>query len=130
MPEQDEKTAIAATLEAYAEAIRNTDPNTMKKVFHPDAIISRHRPDGFVISVNPGELIGTYMQSAAPTSETSPNFSAEIISIQQAGDLAAAHMIERELEGKNFDTFFHLHKVDGQWVITSKATRGVAIKKS
>ena len=125
MPQNDEKSAIEATIQGYIDAIKFTRPDRMKDVFHPDAIMSRHRPDGFLISTNPGESIGAYMRSARPTAETSPDFDGEILSVDQAGDMASAKIVERNLEGKNFDTFFLLHKVDGRWVITSKATRGI-----
>lgn len=128
MAEQDERTAIAATIQGYIDSIKHSQADRMKDVFHPDATISRHKPDGFAISSNPGETIAAYMRSAPPTSETSPDFGGEIVSIDQVGDMAAAKIVERKLEGKNFDTFFLLHKVDGRWLITSKATRGVAVR--
>ncbi|EJN05857.1 nuclear transport factor 2 family protein [Phyllobacterium sp. YR531] len=126
MSNNDEKAAIAATIQTYIDAIKHSQPDRMIEVFHPHATISRERPDGFAISSNPGETIAAYMRSARPTSETSPNFSGEVISIDQTHDIASAWIIERQLEGKNFDTFFLLHKIDGRWVITSKATQGVA----
>ena len=130
MSHNDEKAAIEATVQGYIDAIKFTRPDQMKELFHPDAILSRHRPDGFLISTNPGDSIGAYMRSAPPIAQTSPNFSGEIVSVDQAGDMAAAKIVERNLEGKNFDTFFLLHKVDGRWVITSKATRGVPVAEN
>jgi hypothetical protein len=130
MPDTDEKRAIEATVQAYIDAIKFTQPERMKEVFHPHSTISRHKPEGFVISTNPGESICKFMQSVPPTLQTSPNFEGEILSVDQAGDIAAARIAERNLEGKNFDTFFLLHKVDGRWLITSKATRGVPIQKN
>lgn len=125
MSDLDEEQAIRKTINGYIDAIKLTQPERMKEVFHPDATISREKPDGFLISANPGDAIANYMRSVPPTVETSPDFAGEIRSIDRAGDIAAVRIVEKKLEGRDFNTFFLLHKVDGRWLITSKATQSV-----
>jgi Putative lumazine-binding len=123
-----EEAAVKAAVQAYIDAIKHTQPDKMTEIFHPSAVMSRHRPDGnFAITPDPGGSISKYMKSQPPTSQTSPHFEGKIMWVKQIGNMAAAWITEEGLEGKFFNTFFVLHKVDGRWVITTKATRGVAV---
>ena len=70
------------------------------------------------------ESIVEYMKTIPPITESSPDFAGRIISIDQKEPMATAIIGEDGLEGMNFVTYFHLHKVDGEWLITSKATYG------
>ncbi len=64
------------------------------------------------------------MNNIPPISETSPDFAGRIVSVEQKDTMATAVIAEDRLEGLNFVTYFHLHKVDGTWLISSKATYG------
>ena len=84
--------------------------------------MSGHFGPDFSIVPNAGKFIAEYMKSAPPISESSPNLSSRIESIEQTGTMAQATVAENGLEGMNFTTLFHLHRVDGNWLITAKAT--------
>jgi len=119
-PDQD---AIEACIQKYVDGIAQHDTDLVTEAFHPQAIMSSHNEDKFEI-VPAAESIVEYMKTIPPITESSPDFAGRIISIDQKETMATAIIGEDGLEGMNFVTYFHLHKVDGEWLITSKATYG------
>ena len=115
--------AIETTIQKYIDGIAKHDAELVAEAFHPQAIMSSHRGDDFSI-VPAAETIVNYMKTIPPVYETSPDFAGRIISVDQKDTMATAIIAEDALEGLNFTTYFHLHKVKGEWLITSKATYG------
>ena len=118
-----DQAAIAATIQKYIDGIAKHDIELVAEAFHPQAIMSSHRGDDFSI-VPAAESIVSYMKTITPIAESSPDFAGRIISVDQKETMATAIIAEDALEGLNFITYFHLHKVKGEWLITSKATYG------
>ena len=118
-----DQAAIAATIQKYIDGIAKHDIELVAEAFHPQAIMSSHRGDDFSI-VPAAESIVSYMKTITPIAESSPDFAGRIISVEQKETMATAIIAEDALEGLNFITYFHLHKVNGEWLITSKATYG------
>ena len=118
-----EQDAIEATIQKYIDGTKETDTDLVREAFHPQAIISTHLGEDFLLAPAVDAIVN-HMNSMPPTSETSPDFSGEILSVTQAGTMATALVGENALGGMNFVTSFQLHKVAGNWVITSKATYG------
>lgn len=112
--------AIKHTVQKYIDGIARSDVSLVAEAFHPDASMSGHFSNGFRIS--PASTIVAYMGKIPPTSEHSPHFKGRILNVQCEGTLATATIAENQLQGKDFITHFHLHKVDSQWRITAKAT--------
>ena len=119
-PEQD---AIEACIQKYIDGIAQHNAELVAEAFHPQAILSSHYEDEFSI-VPAAKTIVDYMKSIPPISESSPDFAGRVISVDQKETMATAIIGEDGLEGLNFITYFHLHRVDGTWLITSKATYG------
>lgn len=115
--------AIEACILKYIDGIAQHDLDLVAEAFHPHAIMSSHQGSDFSI-VPAAETIVDYMKTVPPVAESSPDFAGRIISIDQKETMATAIIAEDALEGLDFITYFHLHKVDGTWVITSKATYG------
>jgi hypothetical protein len=122
--------AIAAVLTKYVEGIVTGSTKLVREAFHPQATMSGHflvpdRPGvkAFII-VPAADAICAYLDNAPPVAESSPDYQHRIVSIDLCDTVAAATLAERNLEGADFVTYFHLHKVDGQWLIASKATYG------
>ena len=115
--------AIEATIQKYIDGIAKHDTDLVADAFHPQAIMSSHRGDDFSI-VPAAETIVNYMKSITPIAESSPDFAGRIISVDQKDTMATAIIAEDALEGLNFITYFHLHNVNGDWLITSKASYG------
>ena len=119
----DEHKEIEVCIQKYFDGIAQHNPALAAEPFHPQAILSMHKGDDFMI-MPAAETIIEYMKSIPPIQETSPDFGGRILSIEQKASMATAIVAEDKLEGLNFTTYFHLHKVDGEWLITSKATYG------
>ena len=113
---------IAKTVQKYLDGVAQDNPDLVAEAFHPQATLSGYLGDDFSIVPNAGQFIAEYMRSAPPVAESSPNLSSGIESIEQTGTMAQASITENGLEGMNFVTVFHLHQVDGKWLITAKAT--------
>ena len=118
-----DQSAIEATIQKYIDGIAQHNTGLITEAFHPDAIMSSHRGDQFGI-VPAAKSIVDYMNNIRPISESSPDFASRIMSVEQKDTMATAVIAEDKLEGLNFVTYFHLHKVDGAWLISSKATYG------
>ena len=118
-----DQVAIEATIQKYIDGIAKHDTDLVADAFHPQAIMSSHRGDNFSI-VPAAETIVNYMKRITPIAESSPDFTGRILSVDQKDTMATAIIAEDALEGLNFITYFHLHKVNGTWLITSKATYG------
>ncbi len=115
--------AIEANIQKYIDGIAQHNSELAAEPFHPQATLSMHKGDDFMV-VPAVDTIVAYMASIPPIQETSPNFGGRILSVEQKDTMATAIIAEDKLEGLNFITYFHLHKVDGEWLIVSKATYG------
>ena len=118
-----DQNAIERTIRKYIDGIAKHDTDLVADAFHPQAILSSHRGDNFSI-VPAAETIVNYMKRITPIAESSPDFTGRILSVDQKDTMATAIIAEDALEGLNFITYFHLHKVNDTWLITSKATYG------
>lgn len=126
IPKISEHAAIEKTIQYYIDGVKNFDTDLIRKAFHPDSVLSGYMvmPDGpdegvFVFDKVLDLMVG-YMESAPPVSETSPNYTGRILSIEVHGRLATALIVEEGLEGRDFINHFQIQKIDGEWLITSK----------
>jgi hypothetical protein len=117
-----DREAIAAAVQKYLDGVAQDDPELVASAFHPEATMSGHFNGEFAVLPNAGKFIAEYMKSSPPIAESSPDLATSIDSIEQAGTMAQATISEKGLEGANFTTYFHLHKIDGEWTIAAKAT--------
>ena len=118
-----EKDAIVATVQKYIDGIVKHNTDLISEAFHPAATMSSHHGGEFSI-VPAAETIVSYMKTVRPVTESSPDFKGRVLSVDQKGTIATAVIAEDALEGLNFITYFHLHKVGEGWLITAKATYG------
>ena len=123
-PDQD---AIEACVQKYIDGVGQHRTDLIVEAFHPDASMSIHRGPEFTVVPVPSFIVD-FMKTIPPVYETSPDFAGRILSIEQHGPMATAVIAEDKLEGLNFITYFHVHKVDGNWVITSKSTYGEPVQ--
>lgn len=119
----EDQDAIEACIQKYIDGIAQHNPDLAAEPFHPDATMSIHQGEDFMV-VPAAATIVEYMKSIPPIAETSPDFAGRILSIEQKGPMATAIIAEDALEGLNFTTYFHIHRVNGNWLITSKSTYG------
>ena len=118
----NDRPAIEKTVLKYIDGLAQSNPDLVASAFHPDAVMTGNFGGQFKFVAHAGQHIAKYMRSIGPTSEHSPEFKGSILSVAQAADTAAVAIAEEQLQGHDMRSFFHLHKVDGTWLITSKAT--------
>jgi Putative lumazine-binding len=118
----DDGPAIQQTVMRYINGIAQSNPDAVASAFHPKATMTGHFGGTFKVVEEAGKHIADYMRSIQPTSVHSPQFKGSILSVTQEANMATVSIAEDQLQGHDMRSFFHLHKVDGKWLITAKAT--------
>jgi len=119
---KDERAAIEQVVMRYINGIAKSDPHLVESAFHPRATMTGHFGGKFEVVQEAGKYIADYMRKIEPTSVHSPKFRGSILNVTQAAQTADVAIAEDQLQGHDMRSFFQLHKVDGQWLITAKAT--------
>jgi len=111
--------AITDTVNLYVEGLHNGDIETLKKAFHPKAMMYGVSPKAVTIV----EIEGLYgfVSANNPPSKTGEPHQCFITSIQHDGNAASVEMVEESAYGSDYTNYFQLLKIDGKWVIVSKA---------
>jgi hypothetical protein len=116
-PTATDRDAIARIMELYIEGAATGDISKLQEAFHKDA-----RMFGAVGDDRYDIPIEQFFQLAAEKPlKTDDAFKAQVTSITQVGDAAAA-VVEEEgaWGGVSFTDFFNLARIDGEWKITNK----------
>lgn len=118
--------SIRDTINLYVEGFRTGNIETMRKAFHPRAMMYGTSPNSVTIV----EIEGLYSFAAA---NNSPSKTGEpqqcfITSIRYAGNTASIEMVEESSYGSDYTNYFQLLKIEGQWLIVSKAFNATAPK--
>ncbi len=118
---------IMETLALYRDCTYNGCVETLRKVFHPRAVLSGWvvtplSPDGALMCDSMEMLYGMMKPEEAPCL-SGEEFRFHVDSIEIDGDIACAKVLEENLDGGNYANFLQLHRVDGRWVVTSKSFR-------
>jgi hypothetical protein len=119
---KDERAAIEQVVMRYINGIAKSDPDSVERAFHPRATMTGHFGGKFEVVQEAGKHIADYMRTIEPTSVHSPKFRGSILNVTQAAQMADVVIAEDQLQGHDMRSFFQLHKVDGHWLITAKAT--------
>lgn len=121
--EAPDRAAISATVQKYIDGLAQSRPELVSEAFHPQATMTGHFGGAYRVTPEAaGDHIANFMRTIPPTSEHSPRFKGRIVSVVQHGTMASAEIAEDQLQDKDMKTFFQLHKIDGRWLITAKAT--------
>ena len=109
--------AIERVLQLYIDGAADGDAAKLREAFHPDArmfgSLGDHRYD---IPIEEFFSLSTEMPL-----RTDESFAARIVSVDEAGDAAAAVVEEDGCWGTvSFRDYFNLARVDGNWKITNK----------
>ena len=109
--------AIASVLRLSIEGAANGDAAKLREAFHEHAR-TYGSLDGKRYDISVDEMIA--MEERAPRNRDG-RFTAHIMSIRQAGDVATATIEEDGCWGTaSFTSFLSLVKVDGRWQIVAK----------
>jgi hypothetical protein len=111
--------AITDTISLYVDGLHTGNTETLKKAFHPKAMMYGISPKAVTIV----EIDGLYgfVTANDPPSKTGEPHQCFITSIQHAGNAAAVEMVEESAFGSDYTNYFQLLKIDGKWLIVSKA---------
>jgi len=111
--------AITDTINLYIKGLQTGNIDTLKKAFHPKAMMYGASAKATTIV----EIEGLYGFVAAnfPPPKSEDPHQCFITNIQYAGNAASVEMVEESAYGNNYTNYFQLLKIDGKWVIVSKA---------
>ena len=111
--------AITATINLYVDGLHSGNIETLKKAFHPKAMMYGISAKAVTIV----EIDGLYgfVSANDPPSKTGEPHQCFITSIQYEGLAASVEMVEEAAYGSNYTNYFQLLKIDGRWMIVSKS---------
>ncbi len=106
---------VRAVIQLYIDGASGDAPK-LKEAFHPDARMFGHIGD-MDTYVPISDFIG--MVESSP-SMASPNYIADVRSVEVVGDAGMAVLVEHDYSGCDFVDYFTVARVDGRWWITNK----------
>lgn len=115
--------AIRDTVNLYVEGLQTGNIDTLRKAFHPKAMMYGASANNITIV----EIEGLYdfVTANFPPPKAEDAHQCFITSIQYAGNGASVEMVEESAYGNDYTNYFQLLKIDGQWVIVSKAYNAI-----
>lgn len=111
----DDYALITTKLNKYNDGVAQASSAVMRPAFAKEATI---------FSVENGKLSGGPIEGLFTGIDTgfeaSPNARVAIARVDIVGDAASARVDTNDASGLCFSDFFHLLKVEGEWIIVSK----------
>lgn len=116
--------SIHATIDLYIQGLQTGNVEILRKAFHPKAMM-------YGISSNNSTIVeidGLYQFVAAnfPPPQSDDPHQCFITNIQCAGNAASVEMVEESAYGNDYTNYFQLLKIEGRWLIVSKAYNAAA----
>lgn len=116
---------IGITIDRYADGLHNGNVETLKQAFRPEAILAGYLDKQLAIA--PVQSLYDFVSQNDSPAKRGDKFAYEIVSIKASGSTAVVHLSERAYLGFNYETSFHMVKVDGRWWIVSKLFSGTPV---
>ena len=111
--------AVRKVLDNYAEAVYRADVETLKKTFHPAAVMNGYLGDKLLLGT-PAPFLADIGGHPAMADSDAP-FKTEYTAIKVSGRTATATLEENGFFGSgHFVNYFHLLYAGGEWKIVSK----------
>lgn len=107
------------TINQYVEATRIGDVEKMRSLFSPAALMSGFYEGEFYIG-SPDYFFDEVRDNPSPSS-TGAEYVGDITSSEIIGNIANVTLKEKGYMGLNFTNLFQLARIDGDWLIVSKA---------
>ncbi|MDP6096244.1 MAG: nuclear transport factor 2 family protein [Gammaproteobacteria bacterium] len=118
MQSPNEYASVRAVIENYIEGSYTADTKSLKRCFHPNALMSGfYRGDCDIGSPQP---FYDQLESEPSAKSSGEAYQAEISFIHIAGRMASAGVVEANLLGADYVNHFHLLKIGDEWSIISK----------
>jgi hypothetical protein len=110
--------SIRDTVNLYILGLQTGNIDTLRKAFHPKAMMYGASPNNVTIA----EIEGLYGFVAAnfPPPKSEDSHQCFITNIQYAGHAASVEMIEESAYGNDYTNYFQLLKIERKWLIVSK----------
>ncbi len=127
MPESTtDEQSIREVVGFYVDGIHNGNTDLLKKAFHPRAMMYGSSPNSVTII----EIDGLYgfVNANVPPSKSGDLHKCTISSVERSGNAASVVMREESVFGHDYTNYFQLLKIDGRWVIVSKAYNATEVK--
>lgn len=113
-----EEDGIRQAINFYIDGLREGSIETLKRAFHSEATMCGHL--GETLMVVPIQGLYDFVSSNPAPAKSGEPFSASVATIEVAGSIASAKIIEQSYQGHNFTDFFNLLKIEDRWWIVSK----------
>ena len=116
---ESEVAAVRQVLQQYIDGSYSGSVDTLRKAFHSKALMAGYLQDQLVIGTP--EPFFADVEKNPSMAESGAPYKAEIKSIDVAGQIASAILVETGFFGVlSFTDYFHLLKEHGEWKIISK----------
>jgi hypothetical protein len=118
--------AIRKTAGLYIDGVHDGNIEMLRQAFHPQAMMYGSSGDQTIVAGIQG--LYDYVAANEAPSKKGELHQCFITAIDYAGNAASVKMIEESCHGVDYTNYFQLLKIDGKWVIVSKAYDAVARK--
>jgi hypothetical protein len=116
---EDGPGAVRAVMERYVEAVYRADVDTLKDLFHPQAVMTGYLGDDLLIG-GPAPFLAD-LAGRPSMAESNHPYEATISGVEVVSRAATATLVEHGFFGTHsFVNYYHLLLIDGEWRILSK----------
>jgi len=120
--------AIRITVNKYGESINTGNIDVLRSAFHPKAMMYGCSGDSIMMVEIEGLFAYVAAQEAPAT--TGEKHKCEITKVDVAGLAANVEVVQENCYGVNYTNYFQLLKIEGKWLIVSKAYNAVPVTSS
>jgi len=117
--------SVASAINGYFDLMYDADDNQFLKVFHGASLVHGMR-EGKLIAWSASEFRDVMRGRPSPATMKSPR-EQEILSIEQTGPELASAKVRVRIGQTSFIDHLIFHRIDGDWLITSKAFHVVRV---
>jgi hypothetical protein len=115
----NELESIRKTVNKYGEGITNGDLALLRSAFHPKAMM--YGINGNDLAAVEIEGLYAYVASQEAPAITGEQHRCVITNVDVDGLAASVEVLQENCYGVNYINYFQLLKIDGEWLIVSKA---------
>jgi hypothetical protein len=119
--------AVRKTVNKYGEGITNGDIALLRSAFHPKAMMYGCSSDSVMMVEIEG--LFSYVAAQEAPATTGEQHRCTITKIDITGQAASVEVVQENCYGVDYVNYFQLLKIEGQWLIVSKAYDAVKIKQ-
>jgi len=109
---------VRAVVEGYVAACRSGDVVSLRRLFHPGAVMSGYLAGGLLVG-SPEPFFEAVAGSPSPA-ESQTDYRAEICDVVVSGRLGTATLKEQGFLGMDFINYFQIIQIEDDWKIVAK----------